>query len=132
MNTEQISSLLGGLYLFANLPCIAAYVPQIIRMRRNEQARLNTSVLMWWTWTLGGITELLYAGMVAHQVVWETVAASHVLACAVVAVISTQARIANATRRCEHEAVSTIPMRPMPAGALAALACVIGTKGGTS
>jgi hypothetical protein len=85
-------ALLGGAYLLANAVCMAAYLPQIWHVWQSPDARRQVVLSTWWAWTLGGVTEWLYAGLVAEQTVWTVMAAAHTLACGIVALLGTHAR----------------------------------------
>lgn len=84
--------MLGAAYLVANVLGLSAYLPQIWHVYRRRQARLDVVLCTWWMWSLGGISEWLYAIGVAHESLWGGVAALHALACSAVAVLASWER----------------------------------------
>jgi hypothetical protein len=97
--------LLATAYLAANLVCVIAYAPQIWRVLRDARARRETVLVMWWTWTLGGLTEWLYATSSGDNLAWQVIAIGHTLACLSVALLGSMERM----RQWWHEGTPVPP-----------------------
>lgn len=110
MNTpnETLIWLLAGLYLITNALCMAAYVPQIVKVWKHRRAREEVVLITWWVWAFGGLTEWAYAAAIAHSITWQVVAVCHTLACLLVAVLATLERVRRlqASRRLDNEGAS--------------------------
>lgn len=88
METTSLSfMLLASAYLLTNALGMVAYVPQIWSVCRDPDARSQVVTLTWWVWTVGGITELFYAVLVARQWTWGLIALAHAAACGAVAIM---------------------------------------------
>lgn len=106
METSTLSlTLLAGAYLFTNILGMAAYLPQIMAVCRKPEARRQVVAITWWMWSAGGITEMGYAFLVAHQWMWCVVAMMHAVACGAVAVLGTWEKFTTWRRR------ATLPYR---------------------
>lgn len=81
-------SLIVVLYVASNLACMAAYGPQIVRLWKSEEARSHVPVSTWWVWSLGGLTEGLYAIRLEDGMALFFMALCHTAACGWIAGIA--------------------------------------------
>ena len=77
------SFIVAFLFVAFNSLCLIAYLPQVIKMLKEQQARQSVCLTMWGTWCLGAGIEFLYAVDISNTP-WMLMALGHFVACLIV------------------------------------------------